>query len=182
MPQHVCTELQWEAEIKSTKQSHQTTQAWNIKSHNASCQICSLCSAPVSHADTMTLDTLLFIVVVINTDCKRQVDDAACHYNKAIFDDFFHWLDNSVQHRPTRRNTPSTRSCPGSSTRMGTLWHVASLSFAANPVRSHREWAGVIDRITLPEPAAPQGSASPRVGALIRCLHRDFTSPNGQGR
>ena len=65
---------------------------------------------------------------------------------------------------------------------MGTLWHVASLSFAANPVRSHREWAGVIDCITLPEPAAPQGSASPRVGALIRCLHRDFTSPNGQGR
>lgn len=94
----------------------------------------------------------------------------------------FYQFDNPVQYRPTRRNTPSTRSCPGSSTRMGTLWHVASLSFAANPVRSHREWAGVIDRITLPEPTAPQGSASPRVGALIRCLHRDFTSPNGQGR
>ncbi|KAL0039710.1 hypothetical protein WJX77_005832 [Trebouxia sp. C0004] len=91
-------------------------------------------------------------------------------------------LGTASSNEPTRRNTPSTRSCPGSSTRMGTLWHVASLSFAANPVRSHREWAGVIDRITLPEPAAPQGSASPRVGALIRCLHRDFTSPNGQGR
>lgn len=94
----------------------------------------------------------------------------------------FYWLDNLVHYRPTRRNTPGTRSCPGSSTRMGMFWHVASLSFAANPVRSHREWAGVIDRITLPEPAAPKGSASPRVGALIQCLHRDFTSPNGQGR
>ncbi|KAA6424207.1 MAG: hypothetical protein FRX49_06166 [Trebouxia sp. A1-2] len=90
--------------------------------------------------------------------------------------------DKASSHEPTRRNTPGTRSCPGSSTRMGMFWHVASLSFAANPVRSHREWAGVIDRITLPEPAAPKGSASPRVGALIQCLHRDFTSPNGQGR
>lgn len=91
------------------------------------------------------------------------------------------WLTPFLSCRPGRRNTPNTRSCPDSISRMSTLWHVTSLLFAANPVRSHREWAGVIDRINMPEPSAPQ-SASPRVGAIIRCLHRDFHSPNTHGR
>ncbi|KAL3143449.1 hypothetical protein ABBQ38_002265 [Trebouxia sp. C0009 RCD-2024] len=79
------------------------------------------------------------------------------------------------------RRTPNSRSCPNNTTRMGKLWHAASLSFAANPVRSHREWAGVIDRVNLPEPEVPQ-SAAPGVGALVRCLHRDFHPSNGHGR
>lgn len=79
------------------------------------------------------------------------------------------------------RRAPNSRSFPNNTTRVGKLWHVASLLFAANPVRSHREWAGVIDRVNLPEPEVPQ-TASPGVGAIIRCLHRDFNPSNGHGR
>ena len=79
------------------------------------------------------------------------------------------------------RRIPNSRSCPHDTTRLGKLWHVASLSFAANPVRSHREWAGVIDLVNLPEIEVPQ-TASPGVGAIIRCLHRDFNPSNGHGR
>ena len=79
------------------------------------------------------------------------------------------------------RRAPNSRSCPDNASRIGKLWHVASLSFAANPVRAHREWAGVIDRVNLPEPEVPQ-TASPGVGAIIRCLHRDFHPSNDHGR
>ena len=93
------------------------------------------------------------------------------------------WCQSLVDvllYRPGRRSVPATRSWQGNNTsRMSTLWHLVSLSFAADPMRSHREWAGVIDR--LPETAHTQ-AAAPRVGAIIRCLHRDLTSPNGHGR
>lgn len=79
------------------------------------------------------------------------------------------------------RRAPNSRSCPDNASRIGKLWHVASLSFAANPVRAHREWAGVIDRVNLPELEVPQ-TASPGVGAIIRCLHRDFHPSNDHGR
>lgn len=88
----------------------------------------------------------------------------------------------AAANEPKARRMPSSRSPPNTTSRVGTFWHIASLSFAANPVRLHREWTGAIDRAALPVPSAPQATASSQVGAIIRCLHRDFNSPSNHGR
>lgn len=53
-----------------------------------------------------------------------------------------------------------------------------TLLFAANPLRTHREWTGVLEQAS-PEPVVAR-PASPKVGALVRCLHRDFGSTSGR--
>ena len=77
-----------------------------------------------------------------------------------------------------RNDKQSAAQAHGNAHRGSRFRHAVSLMFAANPLRTHREWTGVLERAS-PEPVVAR-PATPKVCAFVRCLHRDFGSTSGR--
>ena len=85
---------------------------------------------------------------------------------------------NGHAYRHNKQDTAQSQNNSSNGSRGSRLRHAVTLLFAANPLRTHREWTGVLERAS-PEPVVAR-PASPKVGALVRCLHRDFGSTSGR--